>query len=97
METVVANITEVVETVTAEIEEVVESVEALVHDASIKRMVRHAVSNQFVFIGKAPLGSAEDAEVWTIYRIETDLDGTVVAILKATGVKWTDYLTETYS
>lgn len=48
------------------------------------------------YIGKAVVGSMEGASVWTIKRIEVAVNGSVPSVLKATGVKWTERLTETY-
>jgi hypothetical protein len=56
--------------------------------------------NDFVdpysYCGSAPIGSLETDSVWTVYRIECFIDGSVV-IMVATNIKWTDRLTAIYT
>lgn len=50
----------------------------------------------FNYIGKALAGKAEDDSDWTIDRLEVAADGSVI-VKSATGVKWTERLTVTYT
>lgn len=50
----------------------------------------------YSYCGTAPLGSAESASVWLIYRITCNYDGTVLA-QSASSVDWTNRYTHTYT
>ena len=49
------------------------------------------------YIGLAPFGSAESANVWTIYRNIIDSEGNITSTTTATNVAWDDRLTATYT
>jgi len=49
----------------------------------------------FNYMGRAVIGSPDDAPVWFITRIEVTEDGLTI-IKRATAVKWTERLTATY-
>jgi hypothetical protein len=59
--------------------------------------LHHAWDSPYSYCGTAPNESADDAEVWTITRIELDAAGDVVSTRTATGVAWDDYLTAEYT
>ena len=59
--------------------------------------LRHAWASPYSYCGTAPADSADDAEVWTISRIEMAADGSVVATLTVEDVAWDDRLTATYA
>lgn len=50
----------------------------------------------YSYCGTAPLGSAESASVWLIYRITCNYDGTVL-VQSASSVDWTNRYTHTYT
>ena len=50
----------------------------------------------YSYCGTAPLGSAEAASVWLIYRITCYDDGTVL-VQSASAVNWTNRYTHTYT
>jgi hypothetical protein len=50
----------------------------------------------YSYCGITTSGNTESAETWTIYRIETALNGTVTTTT-ATSVAWIDRLTAIYS
>ena len=68
-------------------------------DGTIKlsEEVRSDFVTDTAYIGLAPLGSAESANVWTIYRIIIDSEGNITSTTTATNVAWDDRLTATYS
>ena len=72
-----------------------------VPDASGTIKLSEEVRSDFVtdtaYIGLAPLGSAESANVWTIYRIIIDSEGNITSTTTATNVAWDDRLTATYT
>lgn len=49
------------------------------------------------YMGRAPAGSLTSASVWTIKKMTITADGGTTVITTATGVKWDDRLTATYS
>ena len=51
--------------------------------------------NVYDYLGKAPSGSSEGANVWTITRLTIASDGTTT-IGTATNVDWTNRYTHTY-
>jgi hypothetical protein len=57
---------------------------------------RHDWVSPVSYCGTSPLGSLESSPVWTIYKIQVNLDGTTI-VLSATGVAWTNRLTVIYS
>lgn len=59
--------------------------------------VRSDFVTDTAYIGLAPLGSAESANVWTIYRIIIDSEGNITSTTTATNVAWDDRLTATYT
>ncbi len=50
-----------------------------------------------IYVGKAPAGSLETAQVWTIYRSIFDYTGNLTSSGTATNVAWTDRYTIPYS
>jgi hypothetical protein len=66
--------------------------------AIVTLTVQHAwdASATTDYIGNAPTGSSTSASVWTITRNIVASDGSVTTA-HAYNVKWTDYLTATYS
>jgi head-tail adaptor len=58
--------------------------------------VRSDYVSPYSYLGVAPVGSAESAEVWRITRIEQHSDGTVTTAT-AENVAWDDRLTATYT
>lgn len=85
METITVNITEVSTLVTIAVTEILP-----------KKIMRQDCVDAFVYIGKAEHGTADDAPLWTIYRLLVNLNGTVTKT-SAGAVKWTDRLTTIYS
>lgn len=59
--------------------------------------VRSDFATDTAYIGTAPIGSAESANVWTIYKIVIDSGGNITSTTTATNVAWDDRLTATYS
>lgn len=57
---------------------------------------RHAYHESISYCGKAPFGSAESENLWTITKITVNSDGTTATAV-AINVNWTDYLTHTYT
>lgn len=57
---------------------------------------RHEWTGTYDYCGTAAVGAAESASVWTITRIAINSNGSVTTGV-ATGVKWTDRATATYS
>lgn len=53
---------------------------------------RHAWHAPYSYCGKAPLGSDEDDEVWTVTRITVAADGSTTKSTR-TNVKWSEILT----
>lgn len=68
-------------------------------DGTIKlsEEVRSDFVTDTAYIGLAPLGSAESANVWTIYKIVIDSGGNITSTTTATNVAWDDRLTATYT
>lgn len=94
---VVVNIDELAEEVVVSIDEELEEIFILVTEPGDRMEIREDWVEPYSYIGKA-LSESEDTDpVWKIFRIEVAADGTVVAIEKANGVKWTDRLTEIYN
>lgn len=56
---------------------------------------RASSSGNYVYCGQAPIGSAENALVWTIRRLAYS-SGTYLSTTSASGVDWTNRLTHTY-
>ena len=71
-----------------------------VFDALALKADAHEVRHDFVtpndYMGTAPVGSATSASAWNITRLATTTAGTTT-VTHATGVKWDDRLTETYT
>jgi hypothetical protein len=57
---------------------------------------RHDWVSPYSYLGKAPDGSNESSDVWTISRIEVEVDGTTT-VTTATNVAWTNRTTIIYS
>lgn len=57
---------------------------------------RHAFNSANSYMGVAPQGSSESANVWSITRITVAVNGTTTTA-QAVNVNWTNYLTHTYS
>ena len=71
-----------------------------VFDALASKAVAHEVRHDFVspndYMGVAPASSATSASVWTITRLAISPAG-ATTVTHATGVKWDDRLTVTYT
>jgi hypothetical protein len=65
--------------------------------AKIGQEVRSDFVTDTSYIGIAPNGSAESANVWTIYRIVIDSDGNITSTTEANNVAWDDRYTATYA
>lgn len=57
---------------------------------------RHAYAAPHSYCGRAPAGTAEADEQWTITRITVAANGSVT-LATASGVAWSDNLTATYA
>jgi hypothetical protein len=64
--------------------------------AGLATTIRHEFAPPYDYVGKAPAGSLESAEVWTITRIEISGDGTTDT-KSATDVAWADRAVATYA
>jgi len=73
----------------------------VVPDANGTIKLSEEVRSDFVtdtsYTGLAPEGSAESANVWTIYRIVIDSDGNITSTTEANNVAWDDRYTATYA
>jgi hypothetical protein len=73
----------------------------VIPDANGTIKLSEEVRSDFVtdtsYIGLAPEGSAESANVWTIYRNIIDSDGNITSTTTATNVAWDDRYTATYT
>jgi hypothetical protein len=58
--------------------------------------VRSDSDSDYTYLGVAPTGSSESAEVWTVTRVQVLADGSAVTAAAA-GIAWDDHLTATYS
>jgi len=65
--------------------------------AKIGQEVRSDFVTDTSYIGIAPNGSAESANVWTIYRNVIDSDGNITSTTEANNVAWDDRYTATYA
>jgi len=65
-------------------------------DTLVNKEKRSDWVSPYSYCGTAPLGSAEAASVWLIYRITCYDDGTVL-VQSASAVDWTNRYTHTYT
>jgi hypothetical protein len=96
VERIVVDIIERADEIEANVVETLDSLFVELNDAGEKREFRQDWDDPHSYIGKAPLGSAEGAEVWRIFKILVNPNGSVV-ITKAYPARWTERLTETYT